>query len=233
MLVSLVLGAAACAATPRDDQKNAPPASQSGEAEKSAQDAQKKAQLELQVPIERNKVTRAKMDVEAAKRSSTAAIDKAKAELALAEEARKRFVEIEAPLKEAREQLDLQEAQDSLADNREELEQLEMMYKEDDLADKTKEIVLRRGKRRLERSEDRLKLQERERASLPGELEQSRIKLEQAVTDKKVELERAQRAADGEALEKETALLSAQAELARVEAELAELNNKAGAQPHP
>src|SRR5262249_44700663 len=163
------------------------------------------------------KVARARMEVEAARTSSAAALAKAQAELALAEEARKRFVEIEAPLKEARSQLDLQEAQDSLADNREELDQLEMMYKEDDHADKTKEIVLRRGKRRLERAEQRFHLQERERDSLPGELAQSRTKLELAVTEKKVELERVQRAAESEALDKDTALLGAQAELARVE----------------
>jgi hypothetical protein len=178
-------------------------------------------------------VTRARLEVEAARKSSAVALDKAKAELALAEEARKRFVEIEAPIKETRAQLELQDAQDSLADNREEMEQLEMMYKEDDLADKTKEIVLRRGKRRLERAEQRLKLQERERTSLTGELEQQRIKLDLAVTEKKAELERVQRSTESEALDKDTALLGAQAELARVEAELADLNAKTGASPRP
>jgi hypothetical protein len=230
--VSLILAlvSSGCASAPKDDQKAAP-SDKSSDAEKSAQDSLKPAQLERQRAIERNKVARARMDVEANRRSDAAALEKAKAELAQAEQARKRFGEEEAPIKTERAQLDLQEAQDSLAENREELDQLEMMYKADDLADKTKEIVLNRGKRRLERAQQRLALQQREANSLQSELDQTRAKLELAVTEKKVELERMQRSVESDALEKDTAVLSAQAELARVEEELAQLSAKSGAAP--
>lgn len=80
------------------------------------------------------------------------------AELAARDAARalERFEKVEGPALQKDVQHDLQSAENSLADEREELSQLEGMYKGTQLATETKEIVLERARRALRLSEERL-----------------------------------------------------------------------------
>jgi len=105
---------------------------------------------------------------------------------------------------------------------KEELEQLEMMYKNQDLADMTKEIVIRRGKRRVERATQRLALQEREHQRLEqNTLPLERTKLAGEVEEKTRDLERARRTSESSLLDRRIALMSAESDVVRIETELA------------
>ncbi|MFO0983137.1 MAG: hypothetical protein U1E76_15635 [Planctomycetota bacterium] len=197
--------------------------------------AARRAQLERQLPLDQKKLARAELELSSLAAVSRVAAEKARAELEMATAALKLFDESEAPIKSARARLEVQQSEDNLADQREEMQQLEMMYKEDDLADKTKEIVLRRGQRRLERATQQLELQKAETDKLLNrDLAESRRKLQLAIAEKEAEVARQERAMQGEQMDKEMAVMSAQADLARDQEELARVSEKlASARPQP
>lgn len=129
---------------------------------------------------------------------------------------------VDAPARVAKAKLELSQMQDALAEQQEELAQLEMMYKESDLADKTREIVLNRGKRRVERAQEKLELQAHDVKTL-GEttLPHEHDKLARQLELKRRELERAQRQAEILAQEKRVASESADLDVMRAESDLA------------
>jgi hypothetical protein len=184
--------------------------------------ALKRAALERDLPIAREKLAKARRDLADQELSGRAAVIKAKADLDLASARLKDVDEKETPNRLAQARLGLKRARDMLEDSKEELEQLELMYKDQDLADKTREIVIRRAKRGLERAQEGLKLEEEsvktlEERTIPHE----RGKLALEAADKLRALESAERGAESSLAEKKIGLLGATAEVARLEAELA------------
>ena len=183
-----------------------------GEA-KDKETALKRAAFERDLPIAREKLSKAKMDLADQEHIGQASLAKAKADLELTQTRLKNFDEKEAPNRLAMARLNLNQAQDRAADSKEELEQLELMYKEQDLADKTREIVIRRARRELDRSQERLRIQGDdlkilEERTLPHE----RAKLALEVADKERDQEKTARSADAALLEKRIALMSAEAD---------------------
>lgn len=195
---------------------------------KAQEKALKRANLDRQLSVERQKLDRARQEVENQEVSGRGSVEKSAAERELAQARLRTFDEKEAPNRLGKARLDLQQAKDNLDEAKEELDQLEMMYKEENLADKTREIVIRRGKRRLDRAGERLALQQRELETLEGNtLPHERAKLALELEEKTRELDRARRAADSSLLEKRIAVMSAEAEVARIEAELGSLTGPA------
>jgi len=187
----------------------------------------KRAKLARELEIARQKVRKAELALQNQRADDQAAIDKARVERELAEIKLKKFESQDAPHKLAETRLSLKNAQDNLKEQEEELEQLEMMYKEEDLADKTREIVLERGRRRLERARMSLANQQNalqilEQHTQPFEL----AELRSQVTQKDQALDGARRSAEAKLLEKQIDLWSAQAEVTRMEEELAELDKE-------
>lgn len=73
------------------------------------------------------------------------------------------YIKVEIPLEEDEHQRRRQLIVNSIQDQKEEIEQLGKMYSEDELTEETEEIVLRRAKRRLQRTITGLELQDRRR----------------------------------------------------------------------
>jgi hypothetical protein len=96
------------------------------------------------------------------------------------------------------------------------------MYKDQDLADKTREIVIRRAKRDLERSQQRLALQQEDLGILTERtLPQEREKLTLDVEEKQREIAKAERAAQKAAGAQKVAVMAAEADIKRIETEMA------------
>jgi hypothetical protein len=191
---------------------------------KEREKATKRAALERELPISREKLARAQKDVSDQAEDAQASGAKIKKEIELARAALETFEKREMPAKIAKGQLDLQNAKDNLDNNKEELEQLELMYKEQDLADKTREIVIRRAKRELERAQQRLAIQQEELSILTERtLPQSREKLVAEADEKQREAARVERAAQKAAADKKIALMAAESDIKRIETELAAL----------
>jgi len=136
------------------------------------------------------------------------------------EEDHRHYMETEAPLARRTADIILEQARQTLEYQQEELEQLEKMYKEDDLTEETEEIVLQRARNAVERAQflfERTKIlhertvkvelprqkiaaeEEAERniltsellhATLPLQLEQTRVAVEKAKVAKKRSEER-------------------------------------------
>jgi hypothetical protein len=197
-------------------------------AEEEARDARKRAKLERDLAVARERVGQARMGQEHTAIEQEVAIGGAERELALETERLHVFTGRTAPNRIQQAELDLARAEDRAREAQEEIEQLEKMYAEDDFADGTKEIVLERGRRRLERSRESLRLQREQLAILT----EKTIPLETAEHEWKVEqkaqaLEKARRGAEAAALEKQIAVMNAEAEVARLEDELTALDEEA------
>lgn len=209
--------AAACAGAPHASD-GAGPAAASGDATAAAEKAE---DLERQVQLARMRLEKARLELANQSLASQDAIRHAEADAELARLSLSNFEERESKLKLDKARLELQRAEDSLDESKEELAQLEMMYQEHDIADRTKEIVLRRGKRRVERSEAALALERREMDQLERQvLPIERQKLVLEVDTKERALAAARRAATEAALEREIAIAGATAELRKLEKEL-------------
>ncbi len=197
------------------------------QAEEAAKDARQLAKLRRDARIGHERVARAHMDQSHTTTSNEAALTDAERELALQQDRHRIFTERSVPNRIERAQLDFARAEDRTKEAEEELRQLEMMYAEEDFADQTKEIVLERGRRRLERSRKDLVLRREELATLaektiPLELAEHELRLEQKTRAR----DKADRAAQSSMLDKHIAVLAAEAEVARVEAEIAALGEK-------
>ena len=145
--------------------------------------ALKRAALERELPIAKEKLAKARQDAADQVKDAEAARGKVLREHALAKARLETFESREMPNRTAKAQLDVQNVKDGLDNAKEELEQLELMYKEQDLADKTREIVIRRAKRDLDRAVQRLTIQQAEMAvlverTLPQEREKLALEVE-------------------------------------------------------
>ena len=197
------------------------------QAEQEAEDARKLAKLERDLAVARQRVVRARMDAEHAEGEHKATLDNAQQELALELMRQSIFTERSAPNRIEWSKLGLLRGQDRVLEAQEELRQLELMYAEEDFADQTKEIVLHRSRRRLERSNRDLDLRREDAAILTDKT----IPLETAehegrVMQKTAALDKARRATEASRLDKQIALMSAEAEVARLEAEIDALGEK-------
>jgi multidrug resistance efflux pump len=103
------------------------------------------------------------------------------------------YVQTEIPLDEDEHKHGRQGTLDRIQDQKEEIEQLGKMYSEDELTEETEEIVLRRAKRRLERTIKGLELGDRRRKySLDTERPKKLEDLELDVRSKEQALEKVQ-----------------------------------------
>jgi hypothetical protein len=191
---------------------------------KPADTASKRRELERQVAIAREKLRQSEAEVELQRMAAADDDAKRNAEIELAKAELDEFDKHDAPSRIAKARLDLAQARDALDEQKEELAQLEATYADGDLADKTREIVLNRGKRRVARAEQRLAIAEGEAQTLEElTIRRERAKLELAVEQSTRDVRRAKESAENEALSKRIAVMSAEADVARVEAELAAL----------
>lgn len=225
-IVAILAAASRFAGT--QDQDAAKKAAESKEAQeakekKEAKDrALKLAALEREYPIAKEKLENARRELADGTADAQAAMAKLQKELGLAKTRLETFEKREMPSKTAKGQLDLQGAKDFLDNNKEELEQLELMYKDQDLADKTREIVIRRAKRDLERSQQRFALQQEDLGTLlERTLPQEREKLTLEFEEKQREIAKAERAAQKAAGGQKVAVMAAESDIKRIEAEMA------------
>jgi hypothetical protein len=225
-----VLGAGAHPVVAQDKGQDPANEKKAGEdkAAKEKEKASKRAAIERDLPIAREKLAKAQKEMEDQGVDAQAAAAKADKELALARMRLETFESREAPSRTAKGELDLQQVKDGLDNAREELEQLELMYKEQDLADKTKEIVIRRARRELDRAQQRLKIQEGEHAilverTLPHEREKLRLEVE----EKERDVARTARNSQKASMEKKIGLMSAEAEIKKLESDRASLEGDA------
>src|SRR5262249_4463133 len=112
-------------AASRQDKSKEEKAKEDKEA-KEREKAMKRASLERELPISREKLARAQKDVADQLEDAQASSAKAQKELALAKASLETFEKREMPAKTAKAQLDLQNAKDGVDNNKEELEQLEL-----------------------------------------------------------------------------------------------------------
>lgn len=116
--------------------------------------------------IAQAKLEIAQMELEAFEKQLAIELGHAETEVKMAAAKLQVFEKVQLPNKRAQAELSLQGAKDSVVEAAEELQQLEIMYKDQDLHDMTAEFVVNRGKRRAQRAEARIQIQEREFASL-------------------------------------------------------------------
>ena len=184
----------------------------------------KLAQLERDLQIAHLKLEKTELSGAHAEMHEAAAIEKAEIELALAEREMQTFLERDLPARLERAELNLQYAVDRFTEAREELEQLELMYEDEEFADQTREIVLERGRRRLERSQRDLEIRRAEHATLLEEkIPVEKERHERAVIDKRQALKRAGEDAQKADIDRRIGMISARAEIIRVEQALEDL----------
>ncbi|GEM_PF-3938579 len=181
----------------------------------------------MEVDIGLQSVALAEAEIHAQELSSAASAGRLRRELELATARSVQFKDVESlrRLKEA--QMEVQRAQDQIDDNRDELQQLEKLYKGNDLADATKEIVLKRGRRALDRAAAVLAMKELQLKTLKDDLlpaELSRIQLEE--DQKKDEIDRSSLAAENQLQQKRIALAKARVDLQKARNALADLEKK-------
>ncbi len=211
------------------------PAAAKSEPEKDAAPKEKeKRELELKrgklvrdLVIAKEEAGKATAAVDLQQLSSNEAVERAQVERDLVEQKLRDLAEKLAPVRLDRSRLDLQAAKDYFKESEEELAQLEMMYKENDLADKTREIVIIRAKRRMERAKRDLTLREQElsnleKATLPTETKD----LQSQLLQKRQTSESAKRQVEADLRGKRIERMKAEAEVARMEAELAALDKE-------
>ncbi|MCH8852307.1 MAG: hypothetical protein IID41_06590 [Planctomycetes bacterium] len=177
--------------------------------------------------IARQKHAKSSLAAEYGKIGNQNKIAKAEQDLDIATTKLQHHEQYTAPNRLARGQLDLRNAEDRYKESQEEMTQLDLMYAEEDFADKTKEIVLQRGRRRLERSRTNLDIRSKtflflQNHSLPLEHKELQFKLEQA----SLLLAKTQRDAKAGELDKQIAILTAEAGVAKLEFELQVLDEE-------
>src|SRR5688572_2507016 len=201
----------ACAASATDKASAKSEDWKKADAKKEGEKKKKKESQARAVELARGKLAHARLEQETAKRKKDAAVDQARKELSLADEALEDFKVNEAPLRVRKAELEIKEAEDSHAENLEEFEQLKLMYAEQDLADTTRELVMHRTERRIARSKQELELARAELDHLKeGEIAMEHAKLELEVSEKQHALEDAQLDSRVSWNEKELAILEAQ-----------------------
>ena len=197
------------------------------EAEAEAADRRNLAKLERDVEIARQKLVKAQVAAEHAQIQNQIAVAEAEGELELEQRRLAAFRDRSAPSRIEWSRLGLLRAEDGVKEAEEELTQLQLMYAEEDFADQTKEIVLERGRRRLERSRRDLELRTEDHAILTDETIPTEQREHELNVEKKTEaLHKIRRDAEASALDNQIQITSAEAEVARLEAEIEALRAK-------
>lgn len=224
-------GATVAAEAPQEQPSTAPaaksqettdPRDEIEKAEKERRDlVRKQARTQRELDMARERLRKTRMQNEFNAQQRRLAHEKAAQELELAERKLKSFKDLSVPERLDRADLSLQWSRDSALEARQELEQLEGMYKEDEFADETKEIVLERGRRRLERAQRSLALEDRAIATLKSEtLPVELIEQEAGVREKREALRKLAFDHEMEAIDEKLSILSGDAELIRLEEDL-------------
>lgn len=218
---------AAAAPLLQEVQATKPADTQDPEEEKEKSDKERrdltrrKARGERDLVMARERLRKAKLSVDLSQRAHDESQAKGRDELSLLARKLKTWMEKQKPDRLDRAQLSLDQHQDGAKEAQEELTQLEMMYREDQFADKTKEIVLERGRRRLERSRKALELETKSIELLRAEqLPVEQLEQEMAIKDKQQTLDRAQRDFDSSMIDLKLGVMSAEAEITRLEDEI-------------
>ena len=191
------------------------------DAKKKAEKEAKRAKLTRDLEVARQKVAQAQLAIDHQRADDEEAVRKAAADRDLAAAKLEDFEKHSAPVKLEKARLSFKKAEDSVLESREELEQLKMMYNEQELGDKTSEIVIARAKRWLERAEQDLRIQTQdlqnlEKETIPLERRELQLKVEAGEGEQQTKV----RSAEANVLEKRIALISAEAEVTRIEIEL-------------
>ena len=177
--------------------------------------------------IARQKLVKAQVAAEHAQIQNQIAVAEAEGELELEQRRLAAFRDRSAPSRIEWSRLGLLRAEDRVKEAEEELTQLKLMYAEEDFADQTKEIVLERGRRRLERSRRDLELRTEDHAILTDETIPTEQREHELNVEKKTEaLHKIRRDAEASALDNQIQITSAEAEVARLEAEIEALRAK-------
>lgn len=153
--------------------------------------------------------------------AARAAAARLRAEKEIAESALRQLREAEHPRRAAEADLAVARAADGLEDAKDELSQLEEMYQANDLAAKTKELVIKRGRRGLERAQQELSIRTRalrdlKETAIPLEIR----KAEHDLLQKSSEIDLEEIRAQGRLAAKRAELADARAALRKAEAEL-------------
>jgi hypothetical protein len=144
----------------------------------------------------------------------------AEIEFELAKKRLQIFVKMTTPDRIARAELSLQQAEDAVTEAEQDVYQLELKSSDGQVADQSQEAVVERAQRRLARAQRDLELSREEfrvlqEVTLP--LEQRELEL--ASETRKFALLQVQRDNEGALIDRKIAVLSAEAELARLESQ--------------
>lgn len=189
----------------------------------------KRAKLERSLEVAQLNLAKAQIAVELGDLKYNDQISHAEMEFELAKRRQQIFTKFTAPARLARGELSLQQAEEAVLEAREELSQLERAPSAEPSANPDKESTIERAKRRLQRLERDLELRRVEHTTLKEvtlPLEQSELDL--AAEQKKRAVLQAQRDNEGALIDRRIAALEAEAEVTRLENELADLGEETG-----
>jgi multidrug resistance efflux pump len=171
---------------------------------------------EADLAVAQENLARLEEEAKVVEEATAVALARAKADAQRTDEALKVFREVEAPLRTKETEHRVQGSRDHIQDQEEELAQLQKMYDADELTEETEDIVLKRGKRGLERSKRALEfLLERQRLLLEIELPKELEGLELAKRKADVDWVRAQATAPVSLAASRVALEKAKGDLER------------------
>lgn len=187
----------------------------------------KRARLQRELKIAELKLAKAKIAVELGQLKQGDAQRLADEEFRLAKNRVAIFRDFTRPNRIARAEYDLQWAENNCWETCKELEQLEKMYAEEQFADATKEIVLERARRQLARAERDRELRQQEFKTLTEvTLPMEERELEHAAEQKKRATLQTQRDDEAGIIDRQIAVLQAEAEVERLENELGDLDEE-------
>jgi hypothetical protein len=177
-------------------------------------------QLKYRLEVAELNLAKARIAVEHGELAHHDANALAEIEFELAKRRLQIFVKMTTPNRIARAELSLQQAEDAVAEAEQDVYQLELKSGDEHTADQSQEAVVERAQRRLARAQRDLELRREEfrvlqEATLPLELRE----LELASETRKFALLQVQRDNEGALLDRKIAVLSAEAELTRLENE--------------
>lgn len=197
------------------------------EAEQARERQRKLIKLRRELEMAELKLAKAKIVKGQGELKYNDSLAKAEKDFELAKRKLQIFEKFTLPNRVARAELGVQYAEDRLWETQKELQQLELMYNEEQFADKTKEIVIERARKQLERSTRDLELRREELQTLKDvTLPLERMELELAAEQAKRALLDVQRDNEAALIDRNVAELSAEAEVVRIENELADLEEE-------
>ncbi len=220
--LGLVLVCSGCASVGSGDSAAAP------KAQATADDGADTSKLEHQVEIKRDRLAVAQMEAEVFEASHQRRMEFASEELSLAKTQLGIFKDFDLPNRIERSELALRASKDRAQEAADELKQIEIMYDEQDLADETAEFVVARGRRRAERAQAQIAIEEREHEKLvKRELPAEQAKLVLSVEKAREALESTKRDGELAAQNKAIAIKESKRALEDAETELADAKSGA------